>query len=244
MSVARRHVERKWKPYSTKPHYCSSSPTRSPTSTTRASTSRIPPTMKPRLVRHLNLHPTRVSDGFLGFESTAIRFAEGITSNRSSRRFPLSSVCMMATPVMFPPGRARFETNPAAIGSPAGGHDDRNGLRCTLGGSYSRCIGTDHYIHAQLREFSGVPSKAIVARREPTFDDDVAPVDPAQLAQRVLQLLCTGARRAEYADPICGCCASARRLPPGRMPRVRKLGAMRRAGRREARGDLRRKHAA
>jgi hypothetical protein len=27
---------------------------------------------------------------------------------------------MMATPVMFPPGRARFETNPAAIGSPAG----------------------------------------------------------------------------------------------------------------------------
>jgi hypothetical protein len=29
----------------------------------------------------------------------------------------------------------------------------------------------------------------------------LAPVDPAQLAQRVLKLLCTGAHRAEYADP-------------------------------------------
>jgi hypothetical protein len=46
-----------------------------------------------------------------------MRETSGTTSLSSSNRFPLSSVVRVASPVMFPPGRARLATSPVLTGS-------------------------------------------------------------------------------------------------------------------------------
>ena len=55
-----------------------------------------------------------------GLTRTATRSSFGTISFRSERRLLRISGLMRATPVMFPPGRARFVTNPWTTGSPAG----------------------------------------------------------------------------------------------------------------------------
>src|SRR4029453_17998894 len=58
-----------------------------------------------------------VFPGLVGFQSTATRVSLGTSSLRSSSPFPISWSERRVGPVMFPPGRARLATSPAATGS-------------------------------------------------------------------------------------------------------------------------------
>src|SRR5215831_9458677 len=53
----------------------------------------------------------------VGLTSSATAVAFGTNSRSSSNRFDASSVFMLVIPVTLPPGRARLETSPAAMGS-------------------------------------------------------------------------------------------------------------------------------
>ena len=56
--------------------------------------------------------------GWSGFKRAATRETPGITSLSSSTRLPMSSADWLASPVTFPPGRARLAARLVATGSP------------------------------------------------------------------------------------------------------------------------------
>ncbi len=58
--------------------------------------------------------------GSVALSKAAKRRAEGIISRMSWTFFPPSSEATPATPVTFPPGRARLATSPVSMGLPAG----------------------------------------------------------------------------------------------------------------------------
>ena len=70
------------------------------------------------LRRRARILQTSTTDGFSGFDRTVTRESFGITSLRSSSRFPLGSRVIDDMPVMLPPGRARLAASPAWRGSP------------------------------------------------------------------------------------------------------------------------------
>src|SRR5262249_38138051 len=57
------------------------------------------------------------TDGVVGFQSTAMRFAFGTTSVNISNSLGTRSVRSIERPVMFPPGLARLTTWPMPTGS-------------------------------------------------------------------------------------------------------------------------------
>ena len=68
----------------------------------------------------------------VGSTSRPTRIAFGISARTSSRRFAVSSVVMMLTPVRFPPGCAKLLTRPSLTGVCANNKKNRNGIGRTL----------------------------------------------------------------------------------------------------------------
>lgn len=68
------------------------------------------------------------ASGGTGFHKKATRETRGAASFKSSRFFPMiSGSASLASPVMFPPGRARLAMKFALHGIPRDRHDDRDG---------------------------------------------------------------------------------------------------------------------
>ena len=110
----------------------------------------------------------------------------GINSRISSRVFAANSVEVPETPVMFPPGRARVETNPLATGSPAGaitmGISLVARLAATTAGVREATMMSGLLRTRVCRQFR---KEAYLSLRRPNFNLDVTAFDMAKFAQRL-----------------------------------------------------------
>ena len=116
---------------------------------------------------------------------------------RSSKRFPPNSALMLATPVMFPPGRAKLAMSPAPTGSamPAKTMGDRPG-RLLRGKRRWRSWGDDN-VRLETDQLGRKLGQSLdPPARKSDFDGNVLPLDVAELAQPLPEgvELCRGSR--------------------------------------------------
>ena len=115
-------------------------------------------------------------DGVAGSQMTATRVSPGTVPLSNSRLLAIVSLMTMVSPVALVPGRARLATWPLPIGSAWRG---RSLGRPGVDGRRS-----DDEIDLKPDEFLHQAGEPVESPFGPAvFDDDVLPLDPAQIAQ-------------------------------------------------------------
>ena len=128
---------------------------------------------------------------------TAIRVALGTASLRSWSRFRVKSVAMLVRPVTFPPGRARFVTNPVATGSPTStmtiGTFVVAAMAARAAGVFWATM-TDVEAQQLLSE-TGESVDLFIS--EPHFDNDVSSIVPTEVVESLTK--CGPGSHARFA---------------------------------------------